>query len=402
MRVPMSGMTNTNYLVPYELVAPRRRRVAFNTFTHEIHESGGEWQAAEIEGNKAIVRARLPERLAHTIARHYPQLTDTEAARVWAPRRRPRVDAYGDLVFDSPFRRTKTFQALCSEVALSNPDGRDALYRAWGAVGFGHGWRIPAWAKRLAVKADLDPDRWYRLASLVWNEIGAFPTTGLLDNFNTGTGALSSNWSTLSGLGAGTPSVDTNAWVAGDGYEGSYWNAATFGPNCEVYATTSNAAGGGIFFGALLKLVDPGSAGAADAYGYHYSPDNDGELYIVEYTNGSETELTARTAFTTLSDGDGLGGEAIADVLKLYTRETGTWTERASVSDTTLQGTSGNLGLHSFDPGGIDLRLDDFSGGTIAASETITMDKWGPRLEPRPRSRIFVVPSGFKPPSHQS
>lgn len=193
-----------------------------------------------------------------------------------------------------------------------------------------------------------------------------FPTIStVLDDFNRANGALGANWGTLAGLGASAPSVDTNTWVAGDGYEGSYWSAATHGADCECYVTASDSAGAGLFFGVLLRLVDPGSAGTADAYGFHYAPDNGGEVYIVIYEDGVETEIGAREAWTTLTDGDAIGAEAISDALKLYTREGGTWTERVSRTNSVISG-AGNMGLHTFDPGGIDLRLDDFSGGTIA------------------------------------
>ncbi len=69
------------------------------------------------------------------------------------------------------------------------------------------------------------------------------PTTPVLDDFNRPDGVVGPNWSlirpsnacaamNISSNSAVNPSTTLFAW--------NYWNAATFGPNCEAYVTVKH------------------------------------------------------------------------------------------------------------------------------------------------------------------
>ncbi len=67
----------------------------------------------------------------------------------------------------------------------------------------------------------------------------AGPTTPVLDNFNRPNGAVGPNWSLIRPSGFAALKISANAAVdnSPSQYAWDYWNAASYGPDCEAYVT---------------------------------------------------------------------------------------------------------------------------------------------------------------------
>lgn len=209
----------------------------------------------------------------------------------------------------------------------------------------------------------------------------AFPTTGVLDDFNRGNEGPppSASWTNLqNGL-----EVVSNACV-GDvnaANNDGYWDLTTFGADSEAYATMTDvlAGGGGGYFGAYARLKDVGAWGTTDGYFIQTNqPDDDVELYIVD--NGVYTQLGNSIA-QVIADGDKFGIEVVGGTLTAYYKDgAAAWGSLGTRADATY-GAAGYIGLYIYDNDrGI---LDDFGGGTVVAVGaagimTTNTGYWGP------------------------
>ena len=194
----------------------------------------------------------------------------------------------------------------------------------------------------------------------------AFPTTGILDNFNRGDEGPppSSNWTDiLNGLKVVGNEVKGNST---NQYNWSCWNVGTFGPDCEAYITMSdNMTNGGR--GTCLRCTTLDS-GTIDGYLSGWYAANDEELRIYRIDNGGFTQLGASVSW--ISDvGDKIGGEAIGGTIKCYVDDGGAgWAEKLSRDDATY-GDAGYVGYRIFK----HLEAsDDFGGGTIGGEAGVT------------------------------
>lgn len=205
----------------------------------------------------------------------------------------------------------------------------------------------------------------------------AFPTTSVLDDFNRANANLtaSANWGTgVYGFGDTTMTISSNKAIPGSvtsNWYRNYWQAVTFGPDCEVYATISAAAAAGHFSELSARLQSPATTGA-DAY----------ELEI-GWTAGNEDVLVYRVVndvFTTLRNtvggfgalaaGDKVGlevtGAGATVTLRVYKFTAGSWaqigTDLADANAARIVA-AGNIAVsHQGEVGGA---WDDFGGGTI-------------------------------------
>ncbi len=184
----------------------------------------------------------------------------------------------------------------------------------------------------------------------------AFPTTGILDNFNRADGALGANWGRPYSNLLGEWAVSGNQCVAGalqNGAVANYWSAATFGADSEVYAI--RISGG---FSIALRLADV-TGTSPDGY---YNDTSAGSINRLD--NGATTQLGATfTGVTT--NGNSAGFEAIGSTFKAYEKSGGTWAELASRTDSTYSA-AGYLWITCSLQGNT---LDDFGGGTVIVAE---------------------------------
>ena len=203
----------------------------------------------------------------------------------------------------------------------------------------------------------------------------AFPTTGLIDDF------LRSNSPTL-GL----------SWVEGDcepdepagdyfaiasntasndsGISSSArWNGATYGPDCEVYATMSSVPVlDGDRFMLYARIVQPGN----DTFdGYALCLRLTGaqlEFRLIRWDNGVRTDIA--TQAVTFVAGNKMGLEIIGSTLKGYRFNGSVWSQEITVVDAN-HGAAGYLGFGD-SLGDGPMTIDDFSGGTVAAAGVTT------------------------------
>lgn len=199
----------------------------------------------------------------------------------------------------------------------------------------------------------------------------AFPTTGLIDNFDRADATtLGANWTTFITVFTGARSHDivTNECKAVDvGAQQDYYNVATYGPDCEAYITVRAVASANEGFGLFLRLVNIGS-GATDGYllkAIKQTGTDTWEIYRID--NAATTLLGATVTGPEFAVGDQIGFEAIGSTLKGYHKPAaGSWTEVLARTDATYSA-AGRIGIQSDDQPAV---LDDFSGGTVVSSSS--------------------------------
>jgi hypothetical protein len=207
----------------------------------------------------------------------------------------------------------------------------------------------------------------------------AYPTTAIKDDFNRANGALGASWTKLFATDIPFTISSYTALIAADGgYEsGNYYNVATYGPDCEAYATVSAAqTNASSSLGIEARLAN---AGGNTRDGYHLDWSKDGTLQIYVIDDGAYTAIgssTSRTMTAGYKFGIVVTGGATTTI-KAYTDEGAGWVERLSVTDSTSPYTAaGNIAIHGYDsPGSETGKLDDFGGGTVASGTTLTVQE---------------------------
>lgn len=203
----------------------------------------------------------------------------------------------------------------------------------------------------------------------------AFPTTGILDDFNRADNA--------------DISVGEANWVEGDVHNGvdafeivsnqlhnegangvfaeAYWNVS-FGPDSEVFVTTINqptADSNNIFL--FLRMAQPGT-NTVDGYllQFRHLVSATDEWEILEVSDDVETLLGATETGPELVDNDGIGFEAIGSTLTMYHRSglSGSWDSQFNRTDSTHTG-AGFISIGDEQDSAVDDAFDDFGGGTV-------------------------------------
>lgn len=186
----------------------------------------------------------------------------------------------------------------------------------------------------------------------------AFPTTGILDNFNRADAAdLGANWSLIRWSHLSIESNQSSSpefLVAED-----YWNVESFGPDSEVYATVTWGSSDDALVGFYLRMMDPPSL---DGYHILCGGSSYGIYYFSRFDNGVETILGAYEN-QNFASGDSVGASMVGDTLTSYHKPAaGSWSALATRTDATYSG-AGYLGLYQAAVDGD--YVDDFGGGTI-------------------------------------
>lgn len=185
----------------------------------------------------------------------------------------------------------------------------------------------------------------------------AFPTTGILDDFNradTGPPPSASWGGQIRTSEDGGLKVASNLCVpAVDSVCSGWWNDATFGPDSEVYATlvTVDPARVATFW---VSISSPGTAGL-DGYLLYAFP---GTETIYRVDNEVLTALGASGTMT-YTNGDSLGLDLVGGTITSHKKTGGVWSSILTRSDSTY--TTGYVG---FGMQGNGFSADDFGGGT--------------------------------------
>ncbi len=184
----------------------------------------------------------------------------------------------------------------------------------------------------------------------------AFPTTSVLTDFTAANGDLDVRDTRFSksifGTESNTMAITSNQCKSPSGVQTAWWNAASFGPDCEVFATV--IATGGNFSNLYLRLVTPGSS-AVDGYKIRLFSSS---AAVFRIDNGVQTQLGSTMAWT-LAANDVAGADMVGSTITVY--QNGTAVDNRSDGTYTAAGFIG-LGADSNGP-----ILDDFGGGTIGA-----------------------------------
>lgn len=199
----------------------------------------------------------------------------------------------------------------------------------------------------------------------------AFPTTGILDDFNRADATpASANWDYhLNSTFWGCPPISVisnQGGLATSNYGDSYWAAATFGPDVEVYATVAALPGSGTDQFLEFRIQSPGTGGTApadgDSYGVSFKNTAPDELMFYRCDNSSYTQLGATQTPGNLSVGDKIGVEMIGDTIQAYRYTGGAWAAYGSPETDSTYTVAGYIGGGFGDYIG---RWDDFGGGTV-------------------------------------
>ena len=186
----------------------------------------------------------------------------------------------------------------------------------------------------------------------------AFPTTGILDNFDRVDEDPLSNgglWTTISAGLTVSSNQAANKNLVGYTQATSYWNVSTF-IDSEVYATTiAPDAAVSVYIGVRMNATE------TTGYKVEFSPAING---ITLYTDPGESGVLLHVD-QTISAGDSVGVTAIGTAITLYYKASGgSWVNKGSVTDSAyasgyLSFSIDNNTLHTGN------RIDNFGGGTV-------------------------------------
>ena len=194
----------------------------------------------------------------------------------------------------------------------------------------------------------------------------AFPTTGILDNFNrSNTGPPpSASWSSMWSGSFGQFEVASNQCAVDgliNGYAANYWNVATYGADAEAYATIVTKPANGTSFLIIVRgqnlavatpdgyILDIGIASGTDV------------IYLKRLDDGVIANLDSTSQ--EISAGDSVGISAVGNVVKAWHKPAaGSWTEKLSVTDSTYS-SAGHIAILTTSAATV---IDDFGGGKVA------------------------------------
>jgi hypothetical protein len=185
--------------------------------------------------------------------------------------------------------------------------------------------------------------------------VSSFPTTSVLDNFNRTGPAAGSAWSTMFSGESLFSLSNSQAVAAGGAYAAGAWNAGTFGPNVEVFATMNSDVGLNLF----ARVTNPGATGIS-GYTIEFHP-NLSAVYVYRITNGGYSGVLGGAISTTFARGARVGMQVTGNTISAWI-DTGTgWKLIGSRTDSTYS-QAGYIGAELY--GGTNRGLDDFGGGT--------------------------------------
>ncbi len=189
-----------------------------------------------------------------------------------------------------------------------------------------------------------------------------FPTTSVLDDFNRANGALGNNWGGLrSGYAVASQRMDVNA--GGD----IYWTANYFGVDQEAYVTLTAIDLNADEICLELKAqsassIDPGQAAVV----YHPGSSS---VQVWTYSTSQGWVPQGSPLPVSYANGDVFGVRALASgQVEVY--RNGSLLGSRSITSWPYYAHGGSIGLFHLNAG--NTLLDDFGGGTMSGSPTMT------------------------------
>jgi hypothetical protein len=192
----------------------------------------------------------------------------------------------------------------------------------------------------------------------------AFPTTSVLTNFTQADGNASGFTVIWSGDNPIYVTSNQARCNVSSGAADGGWNAGTYGPDCEAYATIPTLSSGkNLYIYARLSVLN--TASAPDAYRVKYNGTD--TVTIEKYSHdGYPTQLGASISVT-LSAGDKLGISCVGSTITAWRYTSGAWASLGARTDSTYS-SAGYIGIEITDT---TYRLDDFGGGTVSSGSQI-------------------------------
>lgn len=196
-----------------------------------------------------------------------------------------------------------------------------------------------------------------------------FPFTSVLDDFDRADSAVTigGNWTLFGRAVWDMGIISRQAYNPDSEWNFLYYDAAQYGPDCEVYITLATLQPQAVTFILYARFKDMAvGAFAYDGYAFKAYRFNDGgtdtmRLTIARVDNAAETQLGATVDITDHGNGDKLGGSATGPALELWYDDGAGWESRMVRSDSTYAA-AGWLGFGEGDEN--TCRWDDFGGGT--------------------------------------
>lgn len=194
----------------------------------------------------------------------------------------------------------------------------------------------------------------------------AFPTTGLLDDFNRANeNPIAGNWSTSALGGSGNKWQLLTNQATGLGAPSGNWYLTSYGPDCEVYCTLVTQAAD--IFTLWARTVNP-SLSTLNGYRLVWlSP----SLTITRIDGGVSTSIGADVGIT-FTNGDKLGMSCVGSLITSYLFHGGSWSQVDQVTDATYSA-AGFLAMETDIATAV---VDDFSGGTVVSTASLRNTSW--------------------------
>jgi len=195
-----------------------------------------------------------------------------------------------------------------------------------------------------------------------------FPTTGILDAFTRADEDPLGNgtWTGPFRETGGQLKIVSNVILgqATSQNNSSYWSAADFGPDCEVFHDVSTVDAD---ISPSLRISSPGAS-----VNCYIISENGGTWQLYKEVGGAFTALGS-SASQTVSAGDGIGLSAVGTTITMWYRAgAGAWaTIGTPQTDSSVTG-AGKIGTCA----NFNQTYDNFGGGTVATPEL-----WMPALQ---------------------
>lgn len=194
----------------------------------------------------------------------------------------------------------------------------------------------------------------------------AFPFTTVLDTFSGGDqNPITTNWTTPMRTG------DENIRISGGkiisefagGDSSAWYDLATFGPNCEVFATFVDDPVTGDVYNLYLRLQGVGSTLTA-GYSLAIVPGATDQWVVFNSVTNVEVGLYESQE---VNAGDSIGLRATGNKFQMwYKPSAGVWTRVGTPRTDSTYFTAGYIGVKIQQSGATVVGLDDFGGGNIS------------------------------------
>jgi hypothetical protein len=186
----------------------------------------------------------------------------------------------------------------------------------------------------------------------------------LLDDFNRGNSStLGSNWTAdIGGYGFGSLNIVSNECRRDANWESNWWNASTFGPDCEVSCTVTGVPDN---TGRLYaRLINPGSSSTFAGYELEFSGGTSAYINCATVGGGRSTILVLYPSPAIVA-GDKLKLRCEGNVISAWIDKGGGWTLLGAVYDTTHT-SAGYVGIWNQNCA-TTFGVDDVYAGTMDA-----------------------------------